>query len=125
MYAQLVIVGNVGNTPEYRITPSGAQVCQFSVAVNRKWTKDGDKQEETTWFRVSTWGKLADICNEYVKKGMLVVVDSDRIAANGYTNKNGDAAASLDVTARNVRFGGRRTQGEQQADEIDSDGIPF
>jgi primosomal replication protein N len=76
MYHTLIIVGNVGKDPEMRYTPSGQAVTSFSVATNRQYTTgNGEQVKETIWFRVTTWGKQAEVCNQYVKKGMKVLVE--------------------------------------------------
>ncbi len=75
MYHQLIIVGNVGRDPEMRYTPSGQAVTSFSVAANKQYTNaQGETVKETIWFRVSAWGNLAEVCNQYVKKGMKVLI---------------------------------------------------
>ncbi len=104
MYQKLVIVGNLGSDPEMRYTPDGTPVTSFSVAVNRRWTaKDGSQGEKTTWFRVTAWRKLAETCNQYLSKGRTVLVEGD-IDASAWTAKDGTARASLELTARNIRF---------------------
>lgn len=109
MYAKHVLIGNVGNDPELRYTPQGQAVCNFSLAVNRKWTDaQSQSHEETTWYRVATWGKLAEVCGQYVKKGRPVLVESDRLKVDAYLKKDGAAAASLEVTALTVKFLGGR-----------------
>ena len=76
MYHTIIIVGNVGKDPEMRYTPSGQAVTSFSVATNRQYTAgNGEQVKETIWFRVSTWGKTAEVCNQYVKKGSKVLVE--------------------------------------------------
>ena len=65
MYQKTVIVGNLGQDPEMRYTPSATADTNFTVAVNRKWTnQSGGQQEKTTWFRVAAWDKLAELCNQ-------------------------------------------------------------
>ena len=76
MYHTLIIVGNLGKDPEMRYTPSGQAVTSFSVASNRKYTSsNGEQVNETIWFRISAWGKQAEICNQYLKKGSKVLVE--------------------------------------------------
>ena len=76
MYHTIIIVGNVGKDPEMRYTPSGQAVTSFSIATNRQYTTgNGEQVKETVWFRVTTWGKQAEVCNQYVKKGMKVLVE--------------------------------------------------
>lgn len=110
MYQQLTIIGRVGRDPEMRFTASGQAVTNFSVAASEKYTNSsGEKVEKTVWFRVSAWGKTAEICKEYVKKGMLVQVTGKLSGDEGgnpkvYTKQDGTAAASFEVTANNVLF---------------------
>ncbi len=130
MYQQVVIVGNLGADPEMRFTPSGVPVTSFSVAVNRRWTSgDGQLQEKTTWFRVTAWGKLAEQCNQYLSKGRLVLVEGE-IDASAWKDGEGNPRATLELTARNVKFlGGGRGNGNggsalAEASEDEED-MPF
>ncbi len=112
---QTIIVGNLGGDPELRYLQSGQAVCNFSVAVSERWRdrNSGEQREKTTWYRVAAWGPLAETCNTYLSKGRQVMV-SGNVSARGYLNNNGEAAASLDLTARDVRFLGNR--GDQGGD---------
>jgi single-strand DNA-binding protein len=112
MYQQITIIGNVGQDPEMRYTASGAGVCSFSVAVNKTWTdrNTNEKREKTTWFRISAWRQLGETCSTYVRKGMMVMVTGE-VESNAYTSRDGQARASLDVTARDVRFLSRSDEG--------------
>ena len=111
-YEQTIIIGNVGSDPEMRYTANGKPVTNFSVAVNRKYTgKDGQTHEKTKWFRVTAWGKLAETTNQYLSKGRQVLVTGE-IEASAYTNQAGEPAASLEITARDVKFlGGKGSNG--------------
>jgi single-strand DNA-binding protein len=119
MYHTLIIVGNVGKDPEMRYTPSGQAVTSFSVATNRQYTTgNGEQVKETIWFRVTTWGKQAEVCNQYVKKGMKVLVEG-RLTPDKTTGgpriwqkQDGTAGASFEVTANTVRFLSARGEGE-------------
>ncbi len=111
MYHTLIIVGNLGKDPESRYTPSGQAVTSFSVATSRQYTAgNGEQVKETVWFRVSTWGKTAEICNQYLKKGAKVLVegrltpDKSTGSPRIYNKQDGTPAASFEVTASNVRF---------------------
>jgi single-strand DNA-binding protein len=116
-YEYTIIVGNVGRDPELRYTQSGVAVCSFSVAVTTRWNdrQTNERREKTNWYRVSAWRGLAETCNTYVHKGMQIMV-TGTVEARGYTNNAGEAAASLDLTARDVQFLGRR------GDDGDGDG---
>ena len=123
MFQKTIIVGNLGQDPEMRYTPSGKAVTNFTVAVNRKWTnQSGEQQEKTTWFRVAAWDKLAELCNQYLSKGRLVLVEGE-VEANAYTSQEGEARASLELTARNVRFLG--SPGSAAAEGAGSEEPPF
>jgi single-strand DNA-binding protein len=119
MYHTVIIVGNVGKDPEMRYTPTGQAVTSFSVATNRQYTTgNGEQVKETIWFRVSTWGKQAEVCNQYVKKGMKVLVEGrltpDKTTGGPriWTRQDGTAGASFEVTAATVRFLSRSEGGE-------------
>lgn len=111
-YQQCIIVGNLGRDPELKYMPSGDAVCKFTVAVSEKWTSkgSGEKQEKTTWFSVSVWGNQAETCAQYLAKGRQVMVIGT-VEARAYQNNAGEAAASLDMRARDVRFIGSRDGG--------------
>ncbi len=104
MYQQLTIIGHVGRDPDMRYTSTGAGVCSFSVAVSRRWTNaDGSKGEKTTWFKISAWNKLAETCNQYVRKGMLIMINGE-VDVSSYTGNDGQPRYSLDVRASDVKF---------------------
>jgi single-strand DNA-binding protein len=110
MYHSLTIVGNLGKDPEMKYTPSGQAVTSFSVATSRKYTaSNGEKVSETVWFRVSAWGKMAEISNQYLKKGSKVLVVG-RLTPDKETGgprvweSNGKHGATFDVTAGEIKF---------------------
>lgn len=130
MFSQITLIGNLGGEPESRYSPSGDMVVSFSLAVNKSWTKDGVKQERTTWYRVSCWRKLAEVAAQYLTKGSKVMIVGEDISARAYTAKNGELAASLDVTASTIKFlstkGEGATAGSGGHDApADEDGLPF
>ncbi len=113
MFQQLILIGNLGSDPELRYTADGTPVTHFSVAVNRRWTKeDGSQGDETTWFRVTVWRKQAETVNQYLKKGSKVMVVG-RVAGRGYTAADGSPRASLEVTAENIKFLSGSPRGEE------------
>ncbi len=123
MYHTIVIVGNLGRDPEMRYTPSGQAVTNFSMATSRQYTDSGGQRvEETTWFRVSVWGKQAEVCNQYLKKGRTVLVEG-RLVSDPKTGgprvwqgQNGPGA-SYEVSATTVRFlGGREGQAQSSGE---------
>jgi len=120
MYQRLTIIGNLGNDPEMRYTPSGVPVTRFSVATNRRWTDgEGNPQEETTWFRVSAWRGLAETCNQYLSKGRQVYVegrllpDRETGGPRVWTGNDGVARSSYELNALTVKFLGGRADREE------------
>ncbi len=118
MYQQITILGHLGGDPDLRYTPQGDAVCTFSVACNRKWTgNDGQKQEQTTWFRINIWKAQAEACNQWLKKGsqVLIVGQLQPDKATGgpriWTDNDGNARASFEIRAFTVQFlgGGNNT----------------
>jgi single-strand DNA-binding protein len=123
MYHKVTIIGNLGKDPEMRYTPSGQQVTSFNVATSEKWTgQDGNAQERTIWWRVSAWGKLAEVCNEYLKKGRQVFVEGSMVVDQKtgqpriWTGQDGVAHASLEVRALTVKFLGGRGEATAHAE---------
>jgi single-strand DNA-binding protein len=133
MYQKIIIAGNLGKDPEMRYAPNGDAVTSFSVATSRKYTdKGGQKVEETTWFRVSVWGKQAETCNQYLKKGKSVLVEGRLIAdkATGgpkvWTRQDGTAGSSFEITAESVRFlGGNRDENGASGGSAMHEGAPM
>ena len=133
MYQRLIIVGNLGNDPELRYTPSGQAVTNLSVATNRKWTgNDGQTHEETVWFRVSVWGKQAEICNQYLSKGRQILCegrltpDRENGGPRVWQAQDGKWRASYEMMADIVRFlGGRGVGGNGSSYGGASDSSPM
>jgi single-strand DNA-binding protein len=126
MYQKTIIVGNVGRDADARFTPQGSPVTSFTVATSYKH----DGEAVTTWFRVTTWGKLAETCAEYVKKGMKILVEG-RLQCDPSTggprvwiDKAGKTQTSFEVTAVDVRFlsSSKEPATEQSAP---ADDLPF
>ncbi len=141
-YQKIIVTGNLGRDPEMRYTPSGQAVTSFSVAVNESYTNaNGEKVKKTIWFRVTAWGKQAEICNQYLKKGQQVLVDGRMSAdpATGgpkvWTKQDGSTGSSFEITASTVRFLSSRNEGEggpisgsggmEMAELPPEDDIPF
>lgn len=139
MYHTIIIVGNLGRDPEMRYTPSGQAVTNFSVATNRQFTaSNGESVKETTWFRVSAWGRLAETTHQYLRKGSRVLVEgrlNPDPATGGpriWNRQDGSPAASFEITANVVRFLTTRAEDEggyyeggEPGDQISEDEIPF
>lgn len=118
MYQSLTIVGNLGKDPEMRYLPDGRPVTEMSVATNRVYNdQNGQQVKETTWFRVSVFGKQAEACAQYLTKGRQVLVegrlrpDKETGAPRLWQRQDGTYGASFEVIASTVRFLGGRGEG--------------
>lgn len=125
MYSKHVLIGHLGSDPEMRYTPTGQAVCSFRMAVNRRWNDaQGQPHEETTWYKIAAWGKLAETCSQYLSKGKQVLVEGDRIKVDVYTNREGQAAASMELTVQTVKFLGGRDGAQPGAARPSSSAVP-
>ncbi len=107
---KMIVIGNVGSDPEMRYTPNGNPVTSFSVATNRRWNSaDGEQHEETEWFRVSAWNRLAETCNQYVTKGMKVYVEG-RLQSRPWLGNDGQPRSGNEINAFEVQFLSRAGQ---------------
>lgn len=142
MYHTIIIAGNVGKDPEMRYIFTGQAVTSFSVATSRQYTAgNGEQVKETIWFRVSAWGKTAEACNQYLKKGAKVLIEGRLTPDKGtggpriWTKQDGTAGASFEITAQTVRFLSSRSESEagpiasgggmEMAELPPEDDIPF
>lgn len=98
----LMIIGNLTRDPETRTTTSGATVCSFTVAVNRRRTQN-NQQPEADYFRVSAWNKLGENCSKYLAKGKKVSVVG-AVSVNTYQSQDGKTHASLNIIANDIEF---------------------
>jgi single-strand DNA-binding protein len=109
---KVIIIGNLGRDPEVRYTPSGAAVCNVSVATTRNWKdkNSGDKVEETEWHRVVFYDRLAEIAGEYLKKGRPVYVEG-RLKTRKWQDKDGKDTYTTEIVAENMQLLGGREGG--------------
>ena len=104
---KIIVIGNLGRDPEMRYTPNGQSVTSFSVASNRTYTTSaGERREETEWFNVSAWGKLGELCNQYLTKGRQVYVEG-RLSSRSYQGQDGQMRFVNEINLTDVQFLGR------------------
>jgi single-strand DNA-binding protein len=97
------LIGYLGRDPETRFTPTGQKVCHFRIAVGHHWTnKEGESKEATDWFTVEAWGRLGEVCQEYLKKGSLVFLEG-RLHTDTY-EKDGEKRYSTKVVALQMQM---------------------
>jgi len=144
MLNKVMLIGNLGRDPEVRSTPSGQAVTTFSVATSRKWkNRDGQQQDETEWYNVEAWGRLAEICGQYLQKGSKVFIegrgktdtwDDKETGQKRYKFKvvalemkmlDSRSSAGSDFDPGQSKGGGDHTPGPPQAAGPDDDDIPF
>jgi len=101
---KVMLIGNVGNDPEMRYTASGSAVTSFRIAVNRNFSsKEGERREETEWFDIVTWNKLAEICSQFLQKGRQAYVEG-RLHTRSWDGQDGQRRYRTEVVAETVLF---------------------
>lgn len=139
---RIIIIGNLGSEPEMRFTPNGRPVTSFSVATNRRYTtSEGERREETEWFTVVAWARLAEQCNQYLTKGRLVYVEG-RLRTHTWEGQDGQRRSRNEIVADRVSFLDRQAVAplpeekveetgpeekieETGTDELEAEDIPF
>lgn len=145
---KIFIIGNLTRDVTLRNTPSGKSVANFGVATNRVWVNaNGQKQQEVEFHNVVVWGKMAELCNQYLSKGRLVFVEG-RIRTRSWVDSNEQKRTSTEIISENISFGPRRIQDqgeeklkmppeeaasdaeelpvlEEESDKVIPDDIPF
>jgi single-strand DNA-binding protein len=114
-FNRIIIVGNLGRDPELRYTAQGTPVCTFSLATNeRRKDRNGEMQDQTTWFRVTLWNRQAETASQYLAKGRQVYIEG-RLRVEEYVDRDGKPRQSLEVTATDMQFIG--TRGDENVSE--------
>ena len=103
MVNKVILVGNLGADPEIRYTQSGAAVANLRLATTETWKKDGVKEELTEWHRVVTFGRLAEICGEYLSKGSKIYVEG-RIQTRKWEDRDGNPRYTTEIVAREMKM---------------------
>ncbi len=112
---KVMIIGHLGRDPEMRYTPSGRPVTNFNVATSHSWnTSDGERRTETEWFNIVAWGNLAEICNQYLKKGQQVYIEG-RLQTRKWEDEDGNRRSSVEVVAKEMVMLGNRKRAEGDA----------
>ena len=141
---KVILVGNLGRDPEVRYTKAGQAVASFSLATSERWTgKDGNKEEKTEWHRIVAWGKLGEICGEYLSKGKQVYIEG-RLQTREWEDKDGNSKQTTEIVANNMTMLGASGNGASHSsngsnggssaaipgagsddDDFEDDDIPF
>lgn len=126
---KVMLIGNLGQDPEMRYTPSGKPLTKFRMATNRSWTsEEGKRQTETEWFNIVSWGKLAEICNQYLSKGQKVYIEG-RLHTRHWTDDDGNYRSATEVVAQEMIMLDGRDKDEtfptEEDDQSAEDEFPF
>jgi len=122
---KIILVGRAGKDPEIRHTNAGKPVSNLSIATSEKFNVDGDRREETEWHSVVFWGKLAEIANQYLKKGALVYVEG-RVKTSEWADSNGEKRTKKEVVASTMRMlGGGNGDNNKRLGSGDNETMPF
>jgi len=104
---KVILIGNLGSDPEVRHTQGGQTVANFNVATNERWTsKDGERNERTEWHRIVVWGKLAEICEQYLRKGSPVFLEG-RLQTRQWDDRDGNRRYTTEIVVQNMQMLGR------------------
>src|SRR2546421_9545503 len=104
MLNKIMLIGNLGRDPEMNYTQNGTALTKFSLAVSRSYkTSSGEKRDETEWFNIVAWDKLAELCNQYLHKGSKAYIEG-RVSQRKYTDKNGIERYAFDVVASDMEM---------------------
>jgi single-strand DNA-binding protein len=115
---RVILVGRLGKDPETKRTPGGTPVAHFSLATDEVWKdQQGDKQQRTEWHNIVAWGKLAEICGDYLKKGRLVYIEG-RLQTRSWEEKDGTKRSTTEIRADEmVMLGSGRVEDARQRTE--------
>ncbi len=131
-----ILVGNLGADPEIRYTPGGSAVANFNMATQEQWTgKDGERNERTEWHRIVAWGRLGEICGEYLHKGSQVYIEG-RLQTRSWEDREGNKRYTTEIVAQNMQMLGSPSRGgkaraveerypNEEPISIPDDDIPF
>ena len=126
MVNKVILVGNLGADPEMTYTQSGTAKASIRLATTEKWTKDGQKQEKTEWHRIVVWGRLAEVCGEYLAKGRQAYFEG-KLQTREWEDKEGSKRWTTEVVAFSMQMlGGKGGAAPERASTPEpDDDIPF
>ncbi len=108
---KVILIGNLGKDPELRRTANGTSVASFSLATTERFNdRSGARQERTEWHNIVAWGKLADLANQYLKKGRSAYIEG-RISTSSWDDKDGNKRYKTEITANQIQFLGSSSEG--------------
>jgi single-strand DNA-binding protein len=126
---KVILIGNLGKDPELRYTPGGAAVVNFPIATNERWKdKSGQPQERTEWHNIVLWGRLAEVANDYLKKGSSVYIEG-RLQTRSWEDRDGNKRYMTEVVGNQMQMlsregGGTKMAGARSEDEMEPGAMP-
>ena len=125
MVNQIILIGRLGGDPELKYLPSGTSVANFSLATSEKYKKNGELQEVTTWHRAVAYGRLAEVCSNYLRKGSLTFIQG-KLRNNTWEDTDGKKHSDLRVIIEKIAFLDPKKVHERSPDDSSSeDEVPF
>ncbi len=134
---KVILVGRLGKDPEVRYSQSGTAICNFTLATDRNYTKDGEKQKETEWHRIVAFGRTGEVCGEYLHKGSQAYIEG-RIQTREWEDKDGNRRWTTEIITERMQFlgspgdrsGAASTQPsddpfDRTPDSVPDDDVPF
>ncbi|QDP68094.1 MAG: putative single-stranded DNA-binding protein [Prokaryotic dsDNA virus sp.] len=116
---KVTLLGRLGKNPELKYTQKQEPVCNFTVATSENWTdKSGQKHEKTEWTQVVVWGKLAELCNQYLSKGRQAYIEG-KLSTRSWEDKNGSKRYTTEVIANTVQFIGENKSSQNNKEPTD------
>ena len=112
MVNKVILIGNLGADPEVRYAQNGTAVANFRIATTETWKKEGGKEEQTEWHRIVTFGRLAEICGEYLSKGSKVYIEG-RIQTRKWEDRDGNPRYTTEIVAREMKMLSPRGAGDE------------
>jgi len=117
------LIGRLGKDPESKFTPTGKKVSHFSLAVSQRWKTSGENKEYTEWVNIEAWGRLGEVCQEYLKKGSLVYLEG-RLKTEKYEDKEGDTKYFTKVVALTLQFLDKKEK-EEPVMAVDENAVDY
>lgn len=132
---KVILIGRLGDAPDLKYTPTSQAVCTFSIATSETWVeKTGEKKTKTEWHRIVVWGKLAELCNQYLGKGAQVYIEGKN-STRSWDDKDGQKRYMTEVIAKTVQFLGSKNHSNSESNkesvnqgsglDYSADNIPF
>jgi single-strand DNA-binding protein len=123
MVNKAILIGNLGADPEVKYSQSGTAIANFNLATTESWTKDGKKEEKTEWHRVVAFGRLGEICGEYLMKGSKCYIEG-KIQTRQWDDKDGNKRYTTEIVAREMKILTHKGGNEAGSSDVGND-VPF